>query len=154
MSLKSFISKIWTRIESLFDGFPVELKTAVHIGVIVTENIKNFVDSPVADILTAIIPGDIDDDIKTWLRAKLPEVLTELKLADSSSGLTDSTQITACAVKVIQGLAGDVKSAFLHNLSIFIAQIASNGKLTWSDGVSILEWYYQNVYKNTEDVTN
>jgi len=147
MSLKTFLTKIWAGIESLFDGFPAELKTAIHIGVVVTENIKNFVDSPAADILTAIIPGDIDDEIKDWLRAKLPEILTELKLADSCAGMTDPQQITVCAVKVLQGLGGDVKSAFLHNLSIFVAQVASNGALTWADGVTILQWYYENVYK-------
>jgi hypothetical protein len=149
MSLKTFIEKIWADIKTLFEGIPAELKTAIHIGVIVTENIKNFVDSPAADVLTSIIPGDIDDDIKNWLRAKLPTVLTELKLADSCSGLTDPQQITDCAIKVLQGLDGDIKSAFLHNLSIFIAQIAADGKLTWSDGVTILEWYYQNEYKTT-----
>jgi hypothetical protein len=147
MSLKTFIEKIWVDIKTLFEGIPAELKTAIHIGVIVTENIKNFVDSPAADVLTSIIPGDIDDDIKNWLRAKLPTVLTELKLADSCSSLTDPQQITACAIQVLQGLDGDVKSAFLHNLSIFVAQIAAGGKLTWADGVTILEWYYQNEYK-------
>lgn len=148
MSLQSFLTKIWKEIKSLFDGIPSELKTAIHIGVIVTENIKNFVDSPTADVLTAIIPGNIDDDIKNWLRAKLPEILTELKLADSCSGLTDPSQITACAIKVLQGLDGDVKSAFLHNLSILIAQVAADGKLTWSDSVYILQWYYQNEFKS------
>jgi hypothetical protein len=147
MSLKTFIEKIWADVKTLFENIPAELKTAIHIGVLVTENIKNFVDSPAADVLTAIIPGDIDDDIKNWLRAKLPTVLTELKLADSCSSLTDPQQITTCAIQVLQGLDGDVKSAFLHNLSIFIAQVASDGKLTWADGVSILEWYYQNEYK-------
>ncbi len=149
MSIKTFINKIWDEVKSLFDSFPAEIKTAIHIGVVVTENIKNFVDSPTADVLTALIPGDIDDQMKNWLRAKLPTVLTELKLADSCSTLTDPEQITACAIKVLQGLDGDIKSAFLHNLSIFIAQIAADGKLTWSDGVSILQWYYQNEYKPT-----
>lgn len=147
MSLTTFLTKIWTGIKNLFDGFPSEVKTAIHIGVIVTEAIKNFVDSPEADILTAIIPGSIDDDIKNLLRAKLPAILTELKLADSCSGLTDPAQITACAIKVLQGLDGDIKNAFLHNISILVAQVAANGKLTWSDGVYILEWYYQNVDK-------
>jgi hypothetical protein len=147
MSLKTFLTKIWDGIESLFDGFPAEMKTAIHIGVVVTENIKNFVDSPAADIFTAVIPGNIDDEIKDWLRTKLPEVLTELKLADSCAGITDPQQITECAVKVLQGLSGDIQSSFLHSLSIFVAQIASNGTLTWADGVTILEWYYQNVYK-------
>ena len=147
MSITTFLTKIWAGIKNLFDGFPSELKTAVHIGVIVTEAIKTFVDSPEADILTAIIPGNIDDDIKNLLRARLPIILTELKLADSCSNLTDPAQIIACAIKVLNGLDGDIKSAFLHNLSILIAQIASDGKLTWSDGVYILEWYYQNVDK-------
>ncbi len=147
MSIKTFIIKIWNSIESIFDGFPPELKTAVHIGVVITENIKSFVDSPMADILTALIPGDIDDDIKTWLRAKLPGILTELKLADSCSNLTDPQQITACAIKALQDLDGDIRSSFLHSLSILIAQIAAGGKLTWSDGATILEWYYQNRYK-------
>ena len=147
MSLKTLLNKIWAGIESLFDRFSPELQAAIHIGVVVTENIKNFVDSPTADVLTAIIPGDIDDDIKTWLRAKLPEILTELKLADSCGSLTDPQQITACALKVLQGLIGDIKSSFLHSLSILVAQVAADGKLTWADGVTILEWYYQNVYK-------
>src|ERR1700744_128866 len=147
MSLKSFLSKLWADIKNLFDGIPSELKTAIHIGVVVTEGLKTFVDSPAADILTAIIPGDIDDDLKDLLQSKLQKILTELKLADSCAGVTDPSQITSCAIKVLQGLAGDVSSAFQHSLSILIAQVAADGKLTWSDGVYILEWYYQNEYK-------
>jgi len=149
MSLQSFLTKIWTEIKSLFAGMPSELKTAIHIGVQVTQNIKTFVDSPAADVLTAIIPGDIDDEIKSWLRAKLPAILTELKLADSCSGLTDPAAITACAVKVLQGLEGDVQSSFLHSLSVQVAQVAADGKLTWSDGVYLLQWYYQHEYQAT-----
>jgi hypothetical protein len=93
MSLTTFLTKIWAGIKNLFDGFPSELKIAIHIGVIVTEAIKTFVDSPEADVLTAIIPGSIDDDIKNLLRAKLPAILTELKLADSCGSLTDPAQI-------------------------------------------------------------
>jgi len=147
MSLQTFLSKIWNEIKELFSNIPAELQAAIHIGVIVTENIKNFVDSPAADILTTLIPGDADDEIKDLLRAKLPAILTELKLADSCGSLTDPAQITECAVKVLQGLNGDIQSAFLHNLSILIAQVAADGKLSWSDGVYLLEWYYQHNYK-------
>ena len=149
MSLQSFLTKIWTEIKSLFEGIPSELKTAIHIGVTVTQNIKTLVDSPVADVLTAIIPGDIDDEIKNWLHAKLPEILTELKLADSCSGLTDPAAITQCAVKVLQGLDADVQAPFLHSLSVLIAQVAADGKLTWSDGVYLLQWYYEHEYQAT-----
>jgi len=147
MSLQSFLSKIWNQIKALFDGIPADMKTAIHIGVEVTENVKTFIDSPAADILTAIIPGDIDDEVKNLLRAKLPTILTELKLADSCGQLTDPAEITKCAVRVLQSLDSDVKSAFLHNLSILVAQVAADGKLTWSDGVYILEWYYTHKFK-------
>ncbi|MGN6395028.1 MAG: hypothetical protein ACTHMI_05680 [Mucilaginibacter sp.] len=147
MSLFSFLSKIWQGIKSLFEEMPDELKKAIHIGVEVTENIKKFVDSPAADVLTAIIPSEIDNEIKNWLRDKIPGILTEMKLADDCAGLTDPAAITACAIKVLQGLDSNVQSAFLHNLSIMVAQVAADGKLTWSDGVYLLEWYYQHGFK-------
>jgi len=147
MSLQKFLSKVWGQVKALFDGIPSELKTAVHIGVVVTENIKTFVDSPGADILTAIIPGDIDDQVKNLLRAKLPSILTELKLADSCEALTDPQAITACAIKTLHALDGNTNSAFLHNISILVSQVVADGKLSWSDGVYILEWYYQHEYK-------
>jgi hypothetical protein len=147
MSLKTFLSKIWANIKALFDGMPAQLKTAIHIGVLVAEGVKKFADSPVADVLTVLVPGDIDDKVKDLLRAKLPLILTELKLADGCAGLTDPAEITRCAIKVLQSLEGNVQSAFLHNLSILVAQVAADGKLSWSDGVYLLEWYYQHRYK-------
>lgn len=147
MSLKSFLAKIWTSIKNLFDDMDEELKSAVHISILVVENIKKFVDSPGTDILTAIIPGDIDDRLKNLLRAKLPLILTELKLADNCLSLTDPKQLTECAIGTLQGLSGNVQNAFLHSLSALIAGVIADGKLTWSDGVYLSEWYYQQLYK-------
>jgi hypothetical protein len=48
---------------------------------------------------------------------------------------------------VLQALDGDISSSFLHSLSVLVAEVASDGKLTWSDGVYLLEWYYQHEYK-------
>lgn len=148
MSLKTFLTKIWAGIRSLFEKIPANLKTAIHIGVLITENVKKFTDSPVADVLTVLIPGDIDDKIKEILRKQLPVILTELKLSDECAGLTDPAEITACAVRVLQTMDVDIQSAFLHNLSILVAQVAADGQLSWSDGVYLLEWYYQHHYKN------
>lgn len=150
MSLISFLKKIWTGIKSLFDSLPTEYQSAIHIGVIVVENIKKAIDSPVADILTAIIPGDVDDKVKAILRQQLPKLLTELKLTDNCAGLTEPIAITNCAIQTLQQLNGDIKSAFLHNIAILVAQIAADGKLTWSDGVYLLEWYYKNNFEPTE----
>jgi len=150
MSLKSFLTRIWSTIRSLFNSFPLSLKTAVHIGVGVTENIKHFVDSPLADVLTAIIPGEVDNKIREVLKNGIPIILTNLKLADECGPTKDPQEITKCAIKSLQNLEGEIKSAFLHNLSVLISQLAADGKLSWSDGVYIVEWYYQHQYKTAE----
>ena len=131
----------------MFNGIGPELQSAIHISVLIVENIKKFVVSPGADILTALIPGDIDDKIKNLLRNKLPVILTELKLADSCAGLMDQNEITACAIRTLQGLDDNIQSAFFHSLSVLIAEIIADGKLTWSDSVYLSEWYYQHIYK-------
>jgi hypothetical protein len=99
MSLKSFLTQIWNTIQSLFNNFPTKLKASVHIGVTITENIKTIIDSPIADILTAIIPGEMDDKIKQILRKGIPIILTNLKLTDECSKLTDPQEIINCAIK-------------------------------------------------------
>jgi len=159
MSFGNVLKKIWGGIRNIFNDLPDDLKNAIHIGVVVTENVKNFVDSGNADILTAIIPGEVDDLIKARLRANLPKILTELKLADKCAGLTDTSAIVKCAIDTLQQTEGDFKSAFLHDLSILVAQVASDGKLDWKDGTYILQWYYTHKFKNqdadtdTEDTT-
>jgi hypothetical protein len=150
MSFGNFLGKIWGGIKSIFNDLPHDLKTAIHIGVVVTENVKKFTDSSTADILTAIIPGELDDEIKIKLRANLPKILTELKLADKCAGLTDTNAIVKCAIDTLQQTQGDFKSAFLHDLSILVAQVASDGKLDWKDGTYILQWYYTHKFKNED----
>jgi hypothetical protein len=145
--MKKFFAKLWLQIKTYFGGIPAELQNAVHIGVEVTEGLKTFVDSPAADVLTAVIPGNTDDRIKVALRQALPGLLAQLKLADAVANLNDPQLITAAAIKALQQLDGNIKSAFLHNLSILIAQVAADGKLTWQDGAYVMEWYYQHKSK-------
>jgi hypothetical protein len=149
MSIKNLLTKIWATIQSLFNNFPADLKTAVHIGVSVTQNIKSILNSPDIDILTALIPGDIDDKVKQALRSGIPIILFDLKLADTCSELTDPQEITICAIKALQSLDGDIKSAFLHTFSVLVTQLAADGKLSWGDAVCIVEWYYQHRFETT-----
>jgi hypothetical protein len=146
MSIKSFLSRIWKQIKAVFEHIPADVKTAIHIGVQVTENIKLFIESPVADVLTTIIPGDVDDKIKALLRAKLPEIVLQLKLADSCMQSAPN-EVMQCALATLQNMPGGYKKAFLHNLSIVVAQVAADGKLDWADAVYLSQWYYQQQFK-------
>jgi len=147
MSLQSLLQKIWAGIEAFWANAEPELKVAVGVGVLLVQNVKNFIASPAADVLTAIIPGNVDDNIKTLLRGALPKILNDMLLFQSTLGLTDPNEIAAEALKVLAALDPKVSAAFMHNLSIMVAQVAADGKLTWSDGVYILQYYYKNEFQ-------
>jgi hypothetical protein len=145
MSLKSILQSIGNFVSGLWSKLEPELKIAIHIGVLVTDSLKSFIDSPAADILTAIIPGDVDDHIKNWLRAELPNILVLLKLSDDGGKTPD--EIVRTAIKTLKELDPSIKGNFLDGLAIAVAQVAADGKLTWDDGKYLLKWYYDNQYK-------
>ncbi|MBE9584221.1 hypothetical protein IM792_07155 [Mucilaginibacter sp. JRF] len=141
--MKKIINSIINFIKNLFSNMSADLKKAIEIGVIVTENLKAIIDLPVVDALTAVIPGEIDDKLKLWLRQALPQILIRLKLAVSD----DEDAIITASVD-LNKMDTDVRNAYLHSISILCAQAASDNKLNWSDGVYLLEWYYKNKYKS------
>src|SRR5688500_15896141 len=151
MPIDKFLLGIWAAIQRIFKRFPKPLKAAIHTGVIITEQLRNFTDSGVADILTAIIPGDVDDRIKFTLRTELPRIVENLKLAENCANQKDVNAIMKCAISTLQNISKDFEMAFLHSISIMIAQALSDGKLTWSDGVFVIEWYYKHVHKNKNE---
>lgn len=143
----SIFKKFWNAIKKAFEGLKPEFKTAIHIGVSVVDKMKTFVESPTADVLTAIIPGDLDDKIKEQLRKYLPRIVTEMKLAEQCTELTDPNEIVACAINTLQQIGGDwisddAKKNFYDSLAVLIAQVASDGKLTWDDAKAVIKWYY------------
>lgn len=149
----SIFKKIWSGIKKIFEGLKKEFKDAIHIGVIIVDKMKTFVESGTADVLTAIIPGTLDDKIKDRLREYLPKILIEMKLAESCTGLSDPNEIVACAIKTLQQINGDwvsesAKKNFYDSLAVLIAQVASDGKLSWDDAKTIIKWYYDHVQKS------
>lgn len=67
---QSFASKLWNKV-------PDELQDKVTIGVRIVEKLKDIVNSPTADIITSLIPGDLDDKIQDYLKELLPKILEQ-----------------------------------------------------------------------------
>ncbi|MES2620178.1 MAG: hypothetical protein V4615_04930 [Bacteroidota bacterium] len=152
MSLKSFFKRVLASIKKAFESLAPEFKQAVHIGVLVVDNMKKFVESPAADVITALIPGTVDDLVKERLRQFLPKIMIEMKLAEQCAGLTDPNEIVACAVKTLQQIGDDwiansAKKNFYNSIAVLIGEVASDGKLTWDDMQWITKWFNDNVKK-------
>ena len=146
MFLSKLLKAIGHFFAHLWDSLEPEVKKAIHIGVTVTDAIKNFdANNPlILNVLTSIIPGTIDDKIVAKLRENLPKVCLELKLLDSTIGLTDPNEIMLAVCKFIQQLSGDYRADALNRLAQFAAIIAADGKLTWEDAVQVVKYYYNN----------
>ncbi len=151
--MNKLIKKIVEFVKRLFGNINPYLQEAVSVGAEVAEKVKNFdtTNPYIGDIITALIPGTVDDLVKVKLREYLPKIAVQLRLVEATQGLTDPDQIMMAAVKVIQQMDKDYKSAFLHNFSIMVAKVAADGKLDWSDAVYLLEWYYQNKVKDAAE---
>lgn len=145
MSFKKFIQSIWSSLRNFFDGLEPKAKDAIAIGVKVVDNIKLIFDTPVPDVITAIIPGNIDDKIKDAIRAALPTIVTELQLASKCIGLTEPGAIVACAIDTLKNIAPEFRKDFYDALAVQIGVVAADGKLTWDDLKTTVKWYNDHV---------
>lgn len=74
-----WIKKFTAWLKTFFAKVDDQIKIILPIGISVVDKIKTFVDSPVADVVTTIIPGEFDDRLKNILRAFLPTALLNLR---------------------------------------------------------------------------
>lgn len=147
MSLKSFIAGIWSAIKGLFHNLAEEEKKLLPIVVTIIQNIKTFSDSPVADVLTALIPGDVDDKLCARLQDFLPKILTQLNMLNTCQALPDANAQLQCILTNLKLSSDDAKNIYYHGLASLILTELSDGKLSWSDCTAIAEYYYKNIWK-------
>lgn len=150
MSIRTLITKISEQIKSIFIGMPAELQSAASIAVVIVENLKTVIENPAIDILTVVIPGNLDNTIVNCIRTCLPKILTDLRLIDNTTEPIDDHAKVESAITIIQNLNSNIKSAFLHDLAVLIAQELArlaNNTLSWTDAVYVIEWYYQREFK-------
>jgi len=99
-----FASKWPEFVAKLFTKIPDEVKEKVSLAVKIVNSIKFFIESPTADLITAIIPGDTDDKIKEWLRIFLPKLLEKYNVLNKSTLTPEASHLIA--TNITQELTG------------------------------------------------
>ena len=93
-----FASKWPEFVGKLFTKIPDEVKYKVSLAVKIVNSIKVFLESPTADLITAIIPGETDDNIKDWLRVFLPKLLERYNVLNKSSLTPEASHLIATTI--------------------------------------------------------
>lgn len=155
MSLKNFLSRIWTAIANIFNKIESQTKVLIPIAVKVVQGLKIVMDSPVDDVLGAIIknaiPGNADDNlidkITTEVHKWIPKVLLELQLIDSIANIEDTNEQLKAVLAKLKLSSDEAQNIVYHGLAALILEKLSDGKLTWTDSTAIAEYYYKEILK-------
>lgn len=136
------MKKIFQFLKKLFARTKYFVQQYVKPSVAVVEMLKNAVESPAVPILTAIIPGQLDDFIAARLKIILPEVLKVLGYAEECSNATSNDAVVQCAIAKIRLFSDARKDAAWHNIASLLSHYLSDGRLSWMEAIHLAEMTY------------
>lgn len=128
-------------IVQLFKNITAKTKELMPQIILVVTNIKNFVDSPGCDFLTAVVPGTIDDSVAAILKKYLPVLLDVLNKVPSISAIEDQNERQKAIVANIQQSDKDAKDIILNGIACKLFSATTN--TPWNKSSIIIPAAYQ-----------
>jgi hypothetical protein len=102
---------------ALFKNITAKTKELTPEIIQIVTNIKNFVDSPGCDFLTAVIPGTLDDSVQKILKTYLPLLLDILNKVPEIAEILDPNERQKAIVLSIQQDHTDAKAILLNGIA-------------------------------------
>lgn len=146
-----FFSRIFQWIEQLFENAEKDLLKA---SVLITQDIKPILDSPVTDVLASIadavtksqLPTEILGDVKK----AIPVFLAETTLLTSITPDMSEDQIKAILDKMVSEWPnvsvekkGELFTSLTAKIFMLASQLAKGQKVTFGEAASLVESAYQ-----------
>jgi hypothetical protein len=112
-----FCTTIKGKLKSLLRQFDNYVDTHIDRALAVTTGLKNMLSSPVADIITAVIPGDLDSVIRRQLIAALSKAVEALLIAENCRHYADLNDKLSCFIEQLKLRDPLLQDALLHKLA-------------------------------------
>lgn len=126
-----YFKRIWQKIRSIWNKADDYVEAHVELALKLTGGVKKFLESPTADILEAVIPGDIDKLVRIQLLKAAAAAVKALGIIDACKGLNDADKFK-CIVAELQKLPKDGQDAVLFKLASLIVKYLHRGKFPQS----------------------
>lgn len=139
--------KIWLFLKNLFSKTKQLARKFVTPSVMLVENLKNFIESPAIPVITAIIPGNLDNKIAEKLEKALPQILQVLRISDECIQLEKPQEILECSLKKLKEYSPEAKAAQFHSIAALLSVSLSDGKISWREAIHLTEEIYQELRK-------
>lgn len=146
--MKKFFRRLLDFVKDKYKDLFVLFRNNSEVAVKVTYNLKKVVESPVLDVITDIIPGDLDDKIQEKLRLIVPIVAQKLAIANGilKESETDSNAVAA----IIEYLKSPelnigARVSFWIMFSGELNKALSDDKMTLSEAVALAQLVYTEI---------
>jgi hypothetical protein len=114
-------TKIKSGFRPLLHDFDMYIDAHIDTALKVTTEIKKALSSPLAEIITAAIPGNIDDTIRQQLISILGKAAMALTIASNCRQYNDATDQLNCFIKQLQEYDPHLQDAVLQKLASLLA---------------------------------
>lgn len=130
-----------------FSKISDEAKRLIPVGIAIVNKFKELLDSDVADIITSLIPSDLDDKLKEKLREWLPLFLLKLDIANTTANIEDPNERLKAVLDMFKFSDIEERNDFYHKFGYRIIEFLADGNLSRSEAIILAETYYQFKHK-------
>jgi hypothetical protein len=116
-----FCQKMSRKIKRILGRFDQYADRHIDTALQITIGLKKALSSPVADIITELIPGNIDNIVKQHLLAAINTAVDLLTIADQCQGEKDINKKLQCFVAELQKRSPEHRDAVLQKLASLLA---------------------------------
>ena len=116
-----FCTKMKNQVKSLLRDFDNYVDEHVAMALKITTALKNLLSSPVANILTAIIPGEIDNVIQKELTIALAKAVEALTIVENCKHYADVNAKINCFIAELKQRDPHLQDAILQKLASLLA---------------------------------
>jgi hypothetical protein len=125
----SFCNTVRAKVKAILRQFDQYIQDHVETALKVTPALKNFLASPAGDVLTAIIPTDIDSVIRSKILIALNEVIPALTIINDCKKSPHLDDKMRCFIQQFKTMDPDMRDAVLQKFAALLTRELHGCKL-------------------------
>jgi len=153
--MKNLFKKIWQWIEGIFSKMEGTVEKFMPVATNIVEGVKKAIENDqiliVLEVIKFTIPGNIDDKIidkaLELTRKYIPKIALQLQIINSITEIEDTNEQMIAVINVLKNASKEEQSKYWHELAKQILYALADGKVTWGESASIVEYHYKNYIK-------
>lgn len=145
--MKKVFDKLKFTVRELFGKTYKWLRLNSELSVKVTSQLKKLVESPMADVITDLIPGEFDNGVKIILRKFIPQVAFKVAVFHNIMQESDSPKDAVDRIiTYLQTLPVQGRASFWIRFSAELNIALSDGHISLDEAVILTQLAYKELY--------